>query len=87
MRSERKVHQLLTENNDKFLSPDSWVSMVDLRTGKEFWRSQIVELGVFTTPATGDGMVVVGSKPFYWSSGEIKGKPEVAGLWAWPVAP
>jgi outer membrane protein assembly factor BamB len=83
--SEHKVHQLLNENNDT--SPDSWVTVVDLRTGKELWRSQVVELGVFTTPAAGDGMVVVGSKPFNWSSGEIKGKPEVAGLWAWPATP
>lgn len=83
--SEHKVHQVLTENND--VSPDSWVSMVDLRTGKEQWRSPEVELGVFTLPAAEDGMLVVGSKPFNWHNGEVKGKPEVAGLWAWAVAP
>ena len=46
--SERKVHQLLNENNDT--SPDSWVSVIDLRTGKELWRSQEVPLGVFHHP-------------------------------------
>jgi outer membrane protein assembly factor BamB len=82
--SDHKVHQLLDENND--VSPDSWVSAVDLSTGKELWRSQTVELGVFTRPAAGDGMVVVGSKPFTWDSGRIAGRNEVAGLWAWPIS-
>jgi outer membrane protein assembly factor BamB len=77
--SERKVHQLLNENGES--SPDSWVTLVDLRTGKELWRGQEIELGVLTTPAVGDDMVVVGSHPY--SFNETKGKPEVAGLWAW----
>ena len=80
--SAQKVHAVLNENNN--VSPDSWVSVISLRTGKDLWRSQEVELGVFTLPAVGDGMVVVGSKPFKFN--DVAGKPEVAGLWAWPLS-
>jgi len=79
------VHELLTENNNS--SPDSWLTKVDLRTGKELWRSEVVELGVFTRPAVGDGLVVVGSEPFTWADPPRSGKREVAGLWAWRVSP
>jgi outer membrane protein assembly factor BamB len=83
--ADHKVHEVLTENNNS--SPDSWVSAVSLRTGKELWRSPEVELGVFTTPAAGDGMVVVGSAPYTWSSPPRAGKRSVAGVWAWRIAP
>ncbi|HLK22895.1 MAG TPA: PQQ-binding-like beta-propeller repeat protein [Bryobacteraceae bacterium] len=76
-----KVHEVLTENNNN--SPDSWVAAVDLRTGKEFWRSEVIELGALTPPAVGEGMVVVGSTPFTWTSPARAGKREVSGLWAW----
>jgi len=79
--SDHQVHELLTENNNS--SPDSWVSAVSLETGKELWRSETIELGVLTTPAAGDGMVVVGSEIFTFNS--VTGKREVAGLWAWPA--
>ena len=80
--SDKKVHQVLTENNNT--SPDSWVSAVNVRTGKELWRSQSVELGVFTLPAAGEGMVVVGSKPFLWAGDPaVAGKDSVAGIYAW----
>ena len=79
--SDSKVHEVLTENNNT--SPDSWVSVISIRSGKELWRSTEVELGVFTAPAAGDGMVVVGSKPFVWDAQRIAGKREVAGLYAW----
>lgn len=81
--SDQRVHEVFNENNTH--SPDSWVSAVDLKTGQERWRSETVELGVFTTPAIGEGMVVVGSKPYSWSSPPREGKPEVAGLWAWSL--
>ncbi len=82
--SDQKVHELLTENNN--VSPDSWITAVDLRTGKELWRSPTVELGVFTQPAAGEGMVVVGSQPFHWESPARAGKREAGGLWAWPLS-
>lgn len=82
--SDQKVHEVLTENNND--SPDSWISAVNLRSGKEMWRSQTVELGIFTAPAAGEGMVVVGSKPFTWADPPRAGKKDVAGLWAWTVA-
>ncbi len=80
--SDHKVHEVLTENNNN--SPDSWVSAVDLDTGKEQWRSEIIELAVLTPPAAGEGMVVVGSEIFTFNS--VSGKREVAGLWAFPSA-
>ena len=79
--SDKKIHQLLDENNN--FSPDSWITSVDLRSGKEVWRSQTVELGVFTQPAAGEGMVVVGSQPFTRPSPTRSGKMEAGGLWAW----
>ena len=79
--SDRKIHEVLTENNNT--SPDSWMTLVDVRTGKEVWRSETVELGVFTLPAVADGMAVVGSEPFEWRDPSRVGKREVAGLWAW----
>ncbi|MEO7650969.1 MAG: PQQ-binding-like beta-propeller repeat protein [Bryobacteraceae bacterium] len=51
--SDKKVHEVLNENNNT--SPDSWISAVDLRSGKELWRSKEVELGIFTAPAAGKG--------------------------------
>ena len=59
------------------------MAAVDLRTGKELWRSEIVELGVFTRPVPSDGIAVVGSEPFTWADPPRSGKREVAGLWAW----
>lgn len=79
--SDQKVHEVFNENNQH--SPDSWVSAVDLRSGQERWRSETMELGILTTPAASDGLVVVGSKPFTWSDPKREGKPEVSGLWAW----
>jgi outer membrane protein assembly factor BamB len=84
--SDRKVHAVLNENNDT--SPDSWISAVNLRSGKEIWRSETIELGIFTTPAAGGGIVLAGSKPFTRNDPAIKGgKNEVAGLWAWRASP
>jgi outer membrane protein assembly factor BamB len=83
--SDHKIHEVLNENNNS--SPDSWVSAVNLRTGKELWRSPEVELGVFTLPAAGDGIVAVGSAPYTWSSPPRAGKRSVAGVWAWRIAP
>jgi outer membrane protein assembly factor BamB len=80
--SDRQVHQVINENNET--SPDSWVSAADLRTGKELWRSPAMELAVLTAPAAADGIMVVGSKP-YTHGTSIRGKNEVAGLWAWRV--
>jgi len=77
--SDRKVHQLLNENNET--SPDSWVSVVELRTGKELWRSPIMELAVLTRPAASANVMVAGSKPY--SFNDVRGKDSVAGLWAW----
>jgi outer membrane protein assembly factor BamB len=79
--SDHKVHQVLTENNNT--SPDSWVSVVDLRTGKELVRTETVSLGVFTQPASGEGTFVVGSKPFIFN--DIKGSVSVAGVWAYAL--
>jgi len=45
-------------------SPDSFLTVVDIRTGQELWRSETITLGTFTTPAVADGIVVVGSLPF-----------------------
>jgi outer membrane protein assembly factor BamB len=85
--SDSKVHELLNEGGDT--SPDSWLSKVDLRTGREVWRTEVIELGTLTAPAVGEGMVggegmvVAGSEPFTASPPHPSGKPGVAGLWAW----
>lgn len=80
--SDRKVHDVLDENNKT--SPDSWMCALNLRTGKEIWRSQTIERGVFTSPAAGERMVVVGSKPFTRDDPADKaGKNDVSGIWAW----
>jgi outer membrane protein assembly factor BamB len=64
-----------------------WLTRVDLRTGKELWRSAVQPAAEFTTPAAAGGLVVVGSTPFpglSTSSGPIDaGSPDVGGLWAW----
>lgn len=82
--ADHQVHQVLNENNTN--SPDSWVSAVSLETGKELWRSETMELGILTTPAAGEGIVVVGSDAFKWSDPSAQGKRDVAGLWAWTIA-
>ncbi len=60
--ADRKAHALIGTGNAT--SPDSFLTVVDIRTGKELWRSETVTLGTFTTPAVADGIVVVGSLPF-----------------------
>jgi outer membrane protein assembly factor BamB len=60
--ADRKAHALIGTGNAT--SPDSFLTVVDSRTGKELWRSDTVTLGTFTTPAVADGIVVVGSLPF-----------------------
>jgi outer membrane protein assembly factor BamB len=82
--SDKQAHEVLNENNN--VTPDSWVSTVSLRTGKELWRSETIELAVLTAPAAGEGMAVVGSKPFVWADPPRSGKKDVAGLWAWTLA-
>jgi hypothetical protein len=69
---------LIGTGNDP--SPDSFVTVVDVRTAHELWRSEMVALGTFTVPAVGDGMVVVGSLPF---GSEHQ---EAAGLFAFPAS-
>ncbi|HEY3741851.1 MAG TPA: PQQ-binding-like beta-propeller repeat protein [Bryobacteraceae bacterium] len=81
--SDHQVHEVLTENNNN--SPDSWVTAVSLDTGKELWRSQTLVLGILTTPAAGEGVVVVGSDVFKWGDPGREGKHDVAGLWAWTI--
>jgi outer membrane protein assembly factor BamB len=75
--SDRKDHALMDEGGQT--SPDSWITAVDLKTGKEIWRSEMVELATFTMPAAGEGMVAVGSEPFG------SGKPAVSGLWVYSI--
>src|SRR5260221_3079541 len=58
--SDHKIHQVLNENNDT--SPDSWISAVNLITGKAIWGSGTVKLGIFTPPAAGEGKDVVSSE-------------------------
>lgn len=60
--ADRKAHALLNEGGDT--SPDSWLTIADLRTGRELWRSETIELGSFTEPVVGEGIVVVGSWPY-----------------------
>jgi len=81
--SDRRVHQVLNENNDT--SPDSWLTLVDLRDGNEVWRTEQTPLAVFTLPAYGDGVVVVGSAPFTWADPRVAGSRDVAGVWAWRI--
>ncbi|HEU5480345.1 MAG TPA: PQQ-binding-like beta-propeller repeat protein, partial [Candidatus Tumulicola sp.] len=81
--SDRRVHQMLNENGTT--SPDSWLTGVDRRTGRELWRTPLESLAVFTLPAVGDGLVVVGSATFTWADPQVAGSPGVAGLWAWKL--
>jgi outer membrane protein assembly factor BamB len=60
--ADRKAHALIGTGNAT--SPDSFLTVADIRTGKELWRSETITLGTFTTPAVADGIVVVGSLPF-----------------------
>jgi outer membrane protein assembly factor BamB len=80
--SDHSVHQLINENNEK--SPDSWVSVVDLRAGKELWRSPVMELAVLTAPVASASMMVAGSKVYRFN--DVRGKDEVAGLWGWRLS-
>lgn len=73
--SDRRAHALLNEGGAT--SPDSWITAVDLRSGKELWRSEIVPLASFTNTAAGEGMVVVGSEAFG------NADPKLSGIWAW----
>ena len=70
--ADRQAHALINTFNES--SPDSFLTVVDIRTAKELWRSEMVQLGTFTVPAVGNGIVVVGSMPF--------GDPKGAGLYA-----
>jgi outer membrane protein assembly factor BamB len=63
---DRQAHAVLNEGGDT--SPDSWLTAVDIRTGKEVWRSAKVELGDFTEPAVAAGIVVVGSWPYQFQN-------------------
>jgi outer membrane protein assembly factor BamB len=42
---------------------DSWLTRVDPHTGKEVWRSEVVENSSFTSPAFADGLILVGCDP------------------------
>jgi len=42
---------------------DTWIVRVDPRTGKEVWRSEVVEKATFMSPTFADGLVIVGSDP------------------------
>jgi len=79
--SDHSVHELLNENGQT--SPDSWLTLVDRRNGNEVWRTEIAQLAVFTLPAYGAGLFVVGSEPFKWGDPPVQGSRDVAGLWAW----
>jgi outer membrane protein assembly factor BamB len=79
--ADGRVHEVLTENGDS--SPDSWVTLVDRRSGRELWRTDVAPLAVYTSPAVGDGIVAVGSAPFTWN--DVRGDRNVEGLWAWPL--
>jgi outer membrane protein assembly factor BamB len=80
--SDHSVHQLINENNER--SPDSWVSVVDLRAGKELWRSPVMELAVLTAPVASANMMVAGSKVYRFN--DVRGRDEVAGLWGWRLS-
>jgi outer membrane protein assembly factor BamB len=82
--ADHQIHEVLTENNNN--SPDSWVTVVSLETGKELWRSETIELGILTTPAAAEGVVVAGSEIFKWESPLREGKRDLAGLWAWSIS-
>ena len=72
--ADRTAHALIGTGNAT--SPDSFLTVVDIRTARELWRSGTVTLGSFTTPAVSEGIVVVGSLPF----GD--GNPNAGGLYA-----
>ncbi len=63
---DRQAHAMLNEAGDT--SPDSWLTAVDIRTGREIWRSAKVELGDFTEPAIAAGIVVAGSWPYQFQN-------------------
>ena len=73
--ADRKAHAVIGTGNAT--SPDSFLTVVDIRSGKELWRSETVSLGTFTTPVVSDGIVVFGSLPF----GDQN--PEAGGLFAY----
>jgi len=72
--ADRKPHALVGTGNET--SPDSFLTVVDIRAANELWRSEIVELSTFTSPAVADGMIVFGSVPY-------GAKSRAAGLYAY----
>jgi outer membrane protein assembly factor BamB len=80
-----RVHDYLNEMN--MTSPDSWLTLEDLRTGVEHRRSAMLERAVLTAPVEASGIAVVGSMPFTSDATDIKGSPDVGGLWAYRLRP
>lgn len=79
--SDRKTHQVLDEGGNK--SYDSWLTLVDRRSGNEVWRTPELDEADLTLPATADGIAVVGSKSFNFN--DVKGPRDVAGFWAFAL--
>jgi outer membrane protein assembly factor BamB len=55
-------------------APDSWFTVLDLRTGKQQWRSNVVPLATFSRITMGDGVAVFAIWPYRdnsATSGEI----------------
>ncbi len=48
--------------------PDRWLAAVDIRSGKELWRSKVEQMADFSMPVIGDGVVIVASSPSRRSS-------------------
>jgi outer membrane protein assembly factor BamB len=68
---DRLAHALIGTGNDT--SPDGFLTVVDMRSAKELWRSAVLPLASMTTPAVAEGVVVVGSLPFGESNNENGG--------------
>jgi hypothetical protein len=55
-------------------APDSWFTVLDLHTGKQQWRSNVVPLATFSRITMGDGVAVFAIWPYRdnsATSGEI----------------
>ena len=75
--ADRMAHALVGDGSQT--SPDSFLTVVDIRTAKELWRSETIQLGSFTTPVVADGIVVVGCQPY--GSENL----QIGGLYAYPA--
>ena len=42
-------------------APDSWFTVLDLRTGRELGRSEVFTLATMTAPLVGEGIAIVGT--------------------------